>query len=366
MTASTFADRQPDSGLAAEPAGREPGLLIQALWAQRWRLTGCALLGGALGAAGSFLITPSFTGRTSFLPPHQSQNAAASALGALGALAAAAPGMRTTGDQYMALLQSVSIRDRLVDRFELKKVYDEDLRVDARIELSKNTRLSLGRKDGLLVVEVDDHDPARAAAMANAYVEELQRISSGLVLTEAQQRRAFFESQLEDARKRLADAQQKLDAAGISVAALKAEPKATAEAYARLRAELTSAEIKLRALRSSLAEDTPEVQRQSVTVSSLRGNLQRMENVNQDGDQSGYIAAYRELKYHEALFELVARQYEMARVDESRDGGLLQLVDKAEVPERKSKPKRSIIALLGAALGLLAGGALALRRGRRH
>jgi len=299
------------------------------------------------------------------MPPQQPQSAAASALASLGALAGSVGGVRTTGDQYLALLQSVSLRNRLVERYQLMEVYGEKLRVDARIELSNNTRLSLGRKDGIIVIEVDDADAQRAANLAKGYVEELQSMSSTLTLTEAQQRRAFFESQMSRVRERLEQAQQQLQAVGVSSSTIKAEPKATAESYARLRAELTGAEVKLQALRGSLADDTPEVQRQLVAANSLRSELRKLQSAQPEEDSSGYISAYRELKYHEALFEFIARQYEAAKVDESRDGGQLQLIDQAEVPERKSKPKRSIIGLLGIALGFCAAGVLVVRRSSR-
>lgn len=332
------------------------------LWRHPRVLLLSTLLGGVLMAAGSYLIAPTFTGRTSFLPPQQANSPAASALASLGALAGAGPQMRNTGDQYLAFLQSVRIRDRLVDRFDLMQVYDEELRVDARVALSKNTRLSLGRKDGLLSVEVDDKDPQRAADLANAYVEELQQLTDKLTLTEAQQRRAFFEGQMKLVRQRLSEAQQQLQATGISANAIKAEPKAVADGYSKLRAELSSAEIRLAGLRRSLADDTPEVQKQLAAVSGLRKDLQQLEAKTEDAPPSGYVAAYRELKYHESLFELIARQYEAAKVDESRDGGQLQLIDRASKPERKSKPRRSLLAALGLVGGLFAGALWLIRR----
>jgi uncharacterized protein involved in exopolysaccharide biosynthesis len=356
-----------DSGESPQPQvlSWSIGDVAAAAWRHKWALFTGAILGGAVAAAASFLIPPTYTARTSFLPPQQAQSPAASALASLGALAGSVGGVRTTGDQYIALLQSVSLRNSLVERFQLMEVYDEKLRVDARVELSQNTRLSLGRKDGIVVIEVDDHDRERAANLAKAYVEELQKLSSTLTLTEAQQRRSFFEKQMASVRARLEQAQQQLQVVGISSNAIKAEPKATAEAYAKLRAELTAAEVKLQALRGSLADDTPEVQRQLVTASSLRSELRKLQSSQPEEDTSGYIGAFRELKYHEALFEFIARQYEAAKVDESRDGGQLQLIDHAEVPERKSKPKRSIIGLLGIFIGFCTAAFVVLRRNSR-
>ena len=238
----------------------------------------------------------------------------------------------------------------MIDRFDLRQVYDTKLRLDARLELSQNTRLNLGKKDGLISLEVDDHDPKRAAEMANAYVDELRRLTATLALTEAQQRRVFFEGQLRQTRDQLAQAQRALQGIGITAGAIKAEPKAAAEGYARARAELTTAEVRLQVLHRGLSDNAPEVQQQSAAVGALRSALGKLEQTEAPSNQASYIGAYREVKYQETLFDLIARQYEVAKVDESRDGGQVQIVDKAQAPERKSKPKRSLLAL--AALGL--------------
>ncbi|MEJ6002160.1 GNVR domain-containing protein [Paucibacter soli] len=322
---------------------------------QRWRLAaGAPVLASVLTLGGSYLISPTFTARTSFLPPQQQQGAAAGALASLGALAGiAGGGVKSSGDQYLAFLQSRTVADRMVDRFDLKQIYDTKLRHDALLELAQNTRTSLGKKDGLITLEVDDHDPKRAAEMAAAYVEELRRLTAGLALTEAQQRRAFFEGQLNTAREKLEAAQTALQGSGISAGAIRAEPKATAESFAKLKAEATTADIRLQALRRSLSDQTAEVQQQLAIVSGLRTEMERQGRAESSNAQSGYLGAYRDFKYHEALFDLLARQYELAKVDESRDGGQLQLIDAAQVPERKSKPKRSMLMLAAAGLTFL-------------
>ena len=323
----------------------------------RWLLIAASMIvAGILAVAASYLIPPSFTARTSFFPPQQQQSGASSALASLGALAGAAGaagGIRNTGDQYVVLAQSVTVADRIIDRFDLLKIYDEKLRIDAQIELARNTRLSLGKKDGLISLEVDDHDPKRASDLANAYIEELRARTARLALTEAQQRRVFFEGQLRQARDQLTQAQIALQGSGVTAAAIKAEPKATAEGFAKLKAEATAAAVRLQVLQRSLAADSFEVQQQSATVAALQAELSKLGRADAGGDQTGYIGAYREFKYREALFELLARQYESAKVDESRDGGQLQLVDTAKIPERKSKPKRSLLLLAGLGIGFM-------------
>jgi uncharacterized protein involved in exopolysaccharide biosynthesis len=328
----------------------------------RWKLLFLAPLAVGLAALGTtFLIAPTFTAVTTLLPPQQSQGNAAAALASLGSLAALAGGAaggRSNGDQYVALMQSVTVSDRIIEQFKLMEVYQDTLRVDARKDLAANVRFALGKKDGLITIEVDDKSPERAAAIANRYVDELRRITATLVVTEAQQRRVFFEQQLKLARDRLVTAQQALQESGFSSGALKAEPKAAAEAYARLRADATSAEVRLKALRGSLTDDAPEVRLLQGTVSALREQLARIEQASEGtGGNADYISKYRDFKYQEALFELYARQFELARADESRDGGVIQVVDPATPPEKKSKPRRGWIAIgftVGAGLLLAA------------
>jgi uncharacterized protein involved in exopolysaccharide biosynthesis len=323
---------------------------------ESWKLWILGSLAVGLVALGiAFVLTPVYTARTSFLPPQQQQSGVASALASLGGLAglAGAAGIKSPADQYVALMQSVSATDRLIDQFKLQQVYESKYRFLARKELEQNTRIAVGKKDGLISVEVDDTDPKRAAEMANAYVEELRRMTSVLAVSEAQQRRTFFEKELKDARDQLAKAQLALQASGFNVGALRAEPRAAAENYARLKAEVTAAEVRTQVLRGTLADSAPEVQRQLAQLSALRAQLARLEQATDASVGPDYVSKYREFKYRETLFELFARQYEIARVDESREGALIQVVDVAIPPEYKSKPKRAFIAVAATMLSLL-------------
>lgn len=335
----------------------------------RWRtVLGVAFGGAAIALGVSFLIPPTFVSTTTFLPPQQQQSATSAALSSLGALAGLAGGaVKTPGDQYVAFMQSVTVQDRMIDRFKLMEVYDAKFRQDARLDLGKYVQIGLGKKDGLISVTVEDTNPQRAASMANQYVEELRNISSTLAVTEAQQRRVFFEKQWQQSKVKLTEAQKSLEASGFNANALKAEPKAAAEAYARLRAELATAEVKLQTLRATLTDATPEVLQLAATVQSLRQRLNAQESAvtSQEGSSADYITRYREFKYQETLFELMSRQYEIARVDESREGGLIQVVDVAQPAERKSKPKRSVFVVLGGFFGLMVASGLVIWRARR-
>ncbi len=315
----------------------------------RWRLLVIAPVAiGALALAVTTpaLIPPTFTGRTSLLPPQQSQGIAGSALASLGALAGLAGGAtKTPSDQYVSLMQSVTVEDRIIDRFDLVKRYKAKYRVDARKTLESNVRITIGKKDGLITVETIAGTPAMAADMANQYVAELRRITSELALTEAQQRRLFFETELKQARVKLADAQLALQNGGFNAGALKAEPQAAAESYARIKAEATTAEVRLQSMRSTLADTSSEVQRQVALLAALRSQLDQLERNTPPTGNADYVSRYREFKYQEKLVELFSQQYESARVDESRDGAVVQVVDPATPPEIKSGPKRVLTAI---------------------
>jgi uncharacterized protein involved in exopolysaccharide biosynthesis len=337
-----------------EEAGIRLGELASIVGAKWKPLVGVSIAVGVVALGVSFLIPPTYTARTMFLPPQQPQSAAASALASLGALSSLAGGslggVKTTADQYVSLMQSVNVQDRLVDRFKLMSEYDAKYRFQARKDLSDNVRITLGKKDGLITVEADGSSPQLAADLANAHVAELRRLTAELALTEAQQRRAFFEAELKKTRDQLARAQQELQQSGFNPGAIKTEPRAAAEAYARIKAETTAAEVKLQTLRRSLAESSAEVQQQQALVAALRTQLSKLETADRpEASDAGYIGRYREYKYQESLFELFARQFEAARLDESREAGLIQVVDPATPPEHKSKPKRAFIAI-GASL----------------
>ncbi len=343
---------QPRTQSANNSPGRETdGIDFSELGSRilgQWKLLlSVPLLVSTLSLGATYLIKPTFTAQTIFLPPMQPQNSAASALASLGALAGragGAGGLKTPGDQYVSLLQSAKVEDRIIDHFNLIELYKTKFRIEARKELEQNARISLGKKDGLITIEVDAKDPKLAADIANQYVIELRRLTSELTLTEAQQRRAFFETELKSTKAKLAEAQMNLQNGGFNAGAIKAEPKAAAEVYAQIRAQLTTAEVRLQALRRTLTDTAPEVQQQASLVGALQTQLLKLETKTADAPNADYISHYREYKYHEALFELFSKQYEIARLDESRDAGSIQIIDVATPPELKSKPKRAVIA----------------------
>ena len=308
------------------------------------------LVAGLIALGISFIFTPTFTARTAFLMPQQQSAATAmlSHLGAVSGLAASAAGLRNPSDQFVALVRSVTVSDRLIDRFRLIDLYEVEFRDQARKVLGSKTRVAAG-KDGLMVIEVDDKSPQRAADIASAYVSELRQILSSLALTEAQQRRVFFERQLEQTKVKLTAAEVALSSIGVGINIIKSDPKAAVETVARLTAQVTAQEIRLASMRGYLAETAPEFRQAQLALAALRDQLKKSETGRVGVPASpvnGYIEKYRDFKYQETLFELFARQFELAKVDEAREGALIQVVDPALPPERKSKPAKALIAIV--------------------
>ena len=308
----------------------------------------------------SFAITPTFTAKTQFLPPQQQQSAAVSmlaSLGALGGLAGAATGMKSPADQYIAFMKSVSLQDALIERFKLIDKYEAKLKTEARLMLTGNVRISSGT-DGLISVEVDDKDPKIAADLANAHVEELRNLLGRLAVTEAQQRRMFFEKQLQITKENLSKADVALKSSGINSSALKSSPSSAVESVARLKAGISVQEVKIGSMRNYLTENSPEFKQAMSELSSFKTQLAKAEKDEPSAQgASDYVARYREFKYQETMFELFAKQFELAKVDESREGAVIQVLDVAEQPESKAKPKKAMIAIIAA---LVSGFALLL------
>jgi tyrosine-protein kinase Etk/Wzc len=307
---------------------------------------------GVIALGISFLIPPTYTAKTQFLPPQQQQSAAASmlaSLGSLGGLAGAVGGIKNPADQFLAYMKSVTVQDALIERFKLLERYEAKTKTDARLALKENVRAASG-KDGLISVEVDDKDSKFAAELANAHVEELGKLLGKLATTEAQQRRLFFEKQLAVAKGKLIQSEIELKASGVSGSVLKSNPASAVAAVAGLQAGVTAQEVKLGAMRGYLSETAPEFKQALNELANLKAQLAKQEkdtpansNLSAQGD---YVSKYREFKYNETLFELFAKQFEIAKVDESREGAVIQILDAAQAPDKKSKPNKALIAII--------------------
>ena len=309
------------------------------------------LVCGLAALAYSFTIPPIYTAKTQFLPPQQQQSSAVSmlaSLGPLGGLAGATTGLKSPADQYISFMKSVRVQDALIGRFKLIEKYEYKFKTDARSALTGSVRIASG-KDGLISVEVDDKDPKFAADLANAHIEELRNLLGRLAVTEAQQRRMFFEKQLQITKENFTRADLALKSSGINSNVLKSSPASAVEAVARLKAGISVQEVRLGTMRNYLTESSPDFKQALSELASLKSQLTKAEKEEPDSQgASDYVARYREFKYQETMFELFAKQFELAKVDESREGAVIQVLDIAEPPERKVKPKKAMIAIIAA------------------
>jgi uncharacterized protein involved in exopolysaccharide biosynthesis len=322
------------------------------LFAENLRLlVGVPLACGLIALGFGYTISPSYTASVRILPPQQQQSTSAilaSQLGALAGFVGGASGLKNPADLYVGLVKSRTVLDAMIERFKLKEVYKAGLAEDARRALEGVTKTTLGVKDGLITIEVEDHDPKRAAEMANAFVEELRALTNTIAVSEAAQRRLFFETQLKQSKENLTQAEIVLRGSAVSEATLKTVPQSTLEAIARIRAQITAQEIKLASMRTYMTDSNADLRVALQELAALRIELSKAEQSNTikaASEGAEYIARYREFKYHETLFELMAKQYELARLDEVREGAIIQIVDPARPPERKSKPRKGLIAI---------------------
>ena len=337
---------------------------------QRKRIILRTTLASAVLAAIVALILPNrYTATANILPPQQSQSLAASMIGQLGALGPMAAmaqkdlGLKNSSDLYVGMLRSRTAEDALIRRFDLLRVYRDKRMSDARKHLENASSIVVG-KDGFIRISVEDKDRRRAPQLANAYVDELRQLTQDLAVTEAGQRRLFFERQLELAKNHLADAEQALKQTEqtTGLIQLDGQAKAIIESVVKLRAAIAAKEVELHAMRLFSTEQNPDVQLGEQQLSGLRAQLVLLEKQSGGGDvqlpvgnvpEAGlqYVRKLRDVKYAETIFELLAKQYEAARLDEAKTAAVIQVVDPALEPDRKSSPWRSLIVALAALLG---------------
>jgi uncharacterized protein involved in exopolysaccharide biosynthesis len=318
----------------------------------------------------SLLMTPIFRAETKILPPQQGSSSIATQLlnqlGGFATLATSAAGMKSQNEMYIGILRSRTVYDKIIDRFGLMKLYDVKYREDARNNLAKAFTAKSG-KDGMIVVTVEDRDPKKAAEIANAFVEEMIGVSKGLALTEAAQRRLFFEDQLKDVKLALARAEEDIKGFQEKTGAFKVDDQARTviQGMGSLRAQIAAREVQYKVAQTYATPQNPDLQRIEEELRGLKAELNKMEQKGGDSHDPlmptgrmpsvgmEYLRKLRDVKYNETLYELLAKQYEMAKLDEARDAAVIQIIDKAVQPERKVKPKRAIIVAMSTIMGFI-------------
>jgi len=333
-----------------------------------------SVAGFVLGIGLVLTVAPSYTAKATILPPQQEQSSSSALLGQFGSLASlsglgSSVGLKNPSDLLIGILQSQSVTDAMIKRFDFIRLYHPKRMSDARLMFQKNAKFVAG-KDGLISISFVDGDPRRAAAIANAYVDELYKLNNRLAIGEASQRRLFFEQQLAQEKDKLADAEVELKKTeeATGVIAPSGQTENIIRQVSQLQAEITEREVELGALRTSSTDQNPDVIRLTTELSGLRAQLRDFENgpgaKHAPGDISittanvpeaglQYIRKERDVKYHQLLFDLLARQYEAARMDEAKSAPVIQVVDPALPPDRKSAPFRALWAIVGGTLGFL-------------
>ena len=347
-------------------------------------LFGLPIAAGIVAIVVSLLMTPIYTATTTLLPPQNGGSGAAALLGQLGGLGGLAGldigGGAGSPEMYVTMLQSRSAKDKIIERFNLMERYEAEFKADVYKRLDSVVAITTDKKSGLITVAVDNEEPAFAADMANAYYEVMKELLTRVAVTEAQQKRVFFEEQFTKAKDELADAEVKLKEVQerTGLIQLEGQAAATFQAIAQLRAEVTRREAQLAALRSFATPSNPEYLRVSNELASLRAQLRDTEEktgTNNNEDLSTfstgklpeqgleYVRAFRDVKYNEAIFEIMAKQFELAKIEEAKDTSNLQQLDLATTPDRKSKPKRALIVILSVVAAGFVAMVIALFRG---
>ena len=330
--------------------------LLIVLAKHKWLVIGLPFVAGIAAIVYSLMLPPTYTAQTKILPP-QGQSASAGIVAQLGGLAAlaASAGLKNPNDLYIGMLKSRTVADNLIQRFDLMKVFGSRYVSQARATLEAVTKIETA-KDGIITIRVEDQDAKRAAALANAYIEELGRLTNVLAVTEASQRRVFFERRFAQARDDLAKAEsaarQSLQKGGL--VQVEGQSRAIIETTARLRGQITVKEVQIGAMRAFATGQNPELIAAQRELEAMRQELARLEGAGaiQTREERpnatpgmDSVRMLRNVKYHETIYELLAKQYELAKLDESKEAGLLQVLDPAIEPDFRSGPKRTQIVL---------------------
>jgi tyrosine-protein kinase Etk/Wzc len=344
--------------------------------AKRKRLIiGITLISAFLLAIISFLMTPIYLAETKILSPQVNSSMTAQLLNQIGAasgLLGVTPGVKSPNELYIGLLKSRPVLDRIIDRFNLMRLYDVESREDARRSLLKNIKARNDLKSGIITVGIEDKDPKRAADMANALIEELRIMNKGLSVTEAAQRRLFFEEQLKDAKDSLSKAEDAMKGFQEKSGAVKidAQAEVVIRGISELRAQIAAKEVQGRVMRTYSTPQNPDILRAEEELRGMKEQLLKLESKNESGNVmvptgnmpstgTQYVRLMRDLKFDETLYELLFSQFQAAKIDEARDTAMIQIIEKAVPPEKRAWPKRRIMVIIAMISGFFVSIALA-------
>src|SRR5271163_4257336 len=339
-----------------------------------------AVIGLVVATLIAFLIPKSYTSTTQLMPPDTQSTSGLAMMAAfaakgssLGSAAGDLLGLKTTGALFVGVLRSQTSEDRVIEQFDLREVYGKRLVADARAKLDENTSVLEDRKSGIITISVTDHSAERAAALANAYVNELNSLVTDLSTSAAHRQRVFLEERLKVVKQDLDDASNQLAqfSSRNNTLDIEQEGKAMLDVAATIAGQMVAAQAQLEGLRRIYTDNNPRVQASIARVEELRKQLQRLGGVNSrpsggvETIQSSssdmpypsiknlpllgvkYADYYRRAKIQETVYELLTQQYELAKIQEAKETPSVKVLDRPKVAQRKSSPPRMLITLLG-------------------
>ena len=327
----------------------------------------------------SLLLPVRYTATVTLLPPQQNSSLSdlTSQLGSMGGLAALAGGslgMKNPNDMYVAMLQSNTVEDAMVQHFGLMQEYRKKYLSDARKAFEHHATVDGSGKDDLIHISIEDRDPRRAAELANGYVDQFRNLSEHLAITEASRRRLFFQQQLEQAKDNLAGAEEALKETEVKTGLIEVNSQAVAliESAVSLRAQVAAKEVEIQGMQTFATGENAQLIEARQELDGLRAQLAKLGGSEESSDSlivpkgkiptAGleYIRKLRDVKYYEVIFDILARQFELAKLDEAKEGAIVQVVDPAILPDRRSFPKRGLIVIGATFVGFLIGVFVAL------
>jgi len=362
-----------------EESGEEAVVRLRLLWDHRgllFRVALCALLASTLIA---FLIRARYESTSRLMPPDNQSGsgllmaaaATSGSAGGLGGIASDLLGLKNTSDLFVGILTSRTVQDKLIQQFDLKKLYSDRRMEDARKDLAEHTAISVDRKSQIIAITVADRSPQRAAAMAQAYVEELNHLVAELTTSSARRERIFLEGRLQAVSHDLEAAEEDFSqfASKNTAIDIKEQGKAMVDAAATLQGQLIAAESEYEGLRQIYTDSNVRVRSVRARIDELKHQLEKLGGKNESAtsvsgqpDDSMYPSIrklpllgvtfadlYRRTKIQEAVLETLTKEYELAKVQEVKEVPTVKVLDVANIPEKKSFPPRMLIVFLGTA-----------------
>lgn len=371
----------------ARPSGakRAPNWVTNAgiLWEHRRFLFRVAVISLLFSALIAFMLPKRYKSSARIMPPSNSSISTAmlaalagrafGGLGGIGSLASSFLGTNNTSALFVDMLRSGTVSGHIIDRFDLEHVYHQRYRVDTAKYLAHHTDIVDDKKTGVITITVDDTDPRRARDIAQAYLDELNRLVNHTSISSAHQERVFIEKRLAKVKAGLEDAQQKLSAFSSTHATvdIKEQTRAMVEAAARLQTQMIVEQSSLNSLRQIYGDGNVRVRAAQARIAVLQAQLSKMSGSSapladtpvQDNDRATerdenslypplrqlprlavpYSDLYREVRIQETVFELLTQQYELARIEEAKDIPAVGVIDSPGIPEKKSSPSRRLV-----------------------